>query len=191
VAAVAGTNFSKVYCNGYLLVTTHQENTWSPQEPPVLKNFLGRSVVKDAGANPDLDGQMAEVRLWAGERAPDEIRANLFNRLTGQEPGLLALWNFADGTARDASSHGRDGTFVGAARVTESVLPTAATLTPWSRLRVQMTDSAGVPLQNVNVRAAVDGVGIASAITDSQGVGPSIWRDARRRWTARRRTPTW
>ena len=37
-----------------------------------------------------------------------EIRGNMFKRLTGREPGLLGLWNFADGTARDASANGSD-----------------------------------------------------------------------------------
>ena len=145
----------------------------------MLKNFLGRSVVKEAGANPDFDGQMTEVRLWAGERSADEIQDNLFQRLTGQESGLLALWNFADGTARDASPHGRNGTLGGNARITESTLPTAAAQPPWSRLLVQVTDIAGGSVPNVNVRALVDGVEVGRATGDGQGNAPfSVWTAA-------------
>ncbi len=174
LAVVAGTNFVKLYSNGELVALSDTTNTWTPGRQPVLKNFLGRSVVKEvqvgAAENPDFNGQIAEVRLWAGERTEEQIRTKLFSRLTGREPGLLALWNFADGTARDASHNGRDGILVGGARVTESALPTAATVTPWSRLRVVLTDEAGAPLQNVNVRAEVDGVEVGRSTSDLQGV---------------------
>ena len=66
VAMVAGTNFVKLYVNGALVATENSTNNWKPGQVPVLKNFLGRSVVKEAGNNPDFNGQMAEIRLWAG-----------------------------------------------------------------------------------------------------------------------------
>jgi len=88
VAMVAGTNFLKLYVNGALVATENSKNNWKPGQVPVLKNFLGRSVVKEAGNNPDFNGQMAEIRLWAGERTAKEIRTNIPNRLTGREPGL-------------------------------------------------------------------------------------------------------
>ena len=179
LALVAGTNSSKLFWNGKLLATTPSENNWSPPTPPALKNFLGRSVVKEGGGNPDFDGQMAEVRLWAGERTADEIQSNLFNRLTGREAGLLALWNFADGTARDASPNGRNGTLIGAARIAKETLPTASTLAPWSRLLVRASDSAGLPLPNVDIRAEVDGVEVGTANSDSEGVAPlTVWTTA-------------
>ena len=62
LAVVAGTNVAKLYANGHLLTTTPIESNWKPSVAPALKNLLGRSVVKEvqaAGANPDLDGQMA------------------------------------------------------------------------------------------------------------------------------------
>ena len=179
LAVVAGTNSSKLYCNGQLLATTPSESNWSPPAPPALKNFLGRSVVKEGGGNPDFDGQMAEVRLWAGERTADEIKANLFNRLNGREAGLLALWNFADGTARDASPNGRNGALIGGARIAKETLPTASTLAPWSRLIVQVSDAAGLPLPKVDIRAEVDGVEVGRTTSDPEGFAPlSIWTTA-------------
>ena len=182
LAVVAGTHFSKLYCNGHLLATTADASTWKPAQAPGLKNFLGRSVVKEvqaAGANPDLDGQMAEVRLWAGERTADQIQANLFTHLTGREPGLLALWNFADGTARDASPNSRNGTLVGAAHVVQERLPSSSTLAAWSQLRVRVSDTAGQPLPNVNIRAEVDGVAVGSGTSDARGEAPfSVWTTA-------------
>ena len=169
VAMVAGTNFVKLYVNGALVATENSRNNWQPTPVPVLKNFLGRSVVKEAGNNPDFNGQMAEIRLWAGERTADEIRTQIPNRLTGREPGLLALWNFADGTARDASPNGRDGTLGGGARVTEGTLPIAATLGPWSRLVGRITDANGNPVEGVALRASLAGVELARGTNRSDG----------------------
>jgi len=46
------------------------------------------------------------VRVWRTARTEEQIRAGMFQTLTGTEPGLAALWNFADGTARDVSPTG-------------------------------------------------------------------------------------
>ncbi len=119
IAAVASTNGIRLYLNGSLVSTNETPSDWSPTTPPPLKNFLGRSVLRDAVDPKDADfsGEMAEVRLWAGERTAEQIQGDLFRRLVGTEPGLLAFWNFADGTARDASGNGRDGRLMGNARV--------------------------------------------------------------------------
>src|SRR5439155_26451218 len=147
-----------------LVATESSRSFWKPSRLPVLKNFLGRSAVKEVvnpGDDPDFNGQIAEVRLWAGERTGDEIRTNIFNRLTGREPGLLGLWNFADGTAKDASPNGRDGVLGGRARVTEGSLPIATSPAPWSRLLVRITDANGSPIEGVTLRASTHGVELA------------------------------
>ena len=59
----------KLYVNGALVATENSNNNWIPTPGPVLQNFLGRSAVRVAGNNPDFNGQMAEIRLWAGERS--------------------------------------------------------------------------------------------------------------------------
>ena len=169
VAMVAGTNFVKLYVNGALVATENSKNHLETKPGPVLKNFLGRSVVKEAGDNPDFNGQMAEIRLWAGERTAEEIRTHISNRLTGREPGLLALWNFADGTARDASPNGRDGILSGGARVTEGTLPIATALAPWSRLVGRITDANGKPAEGVTFRASLAGVELACGTNRSDG----------------------
>jgi cell division septum initiation protein DivIVA len=38
-------------------------------------------------------GQLAEVRLWNVARTQLEIQQGLFNRLVGDEPGLIAVWS--------------------------------------------------------------------------------------------------
>ena len=39
------------------------------------------------------------------------------------EPGLLALWNFEDGTARDQTPNGHDGMLIGQAQIVEAERP--------------------------------------------------------------------
>ena len=163
LAVVAGTNFSKLYFNGALLSANEARFDWKPGALPPRKNYLGRSVTRgapNASEDTDLNDQMAEVRLWAGERTAEQIKSNLFKSLTGGEAGLLALWNFADGTARDASTNGRDGTLRGHARVVSAQLPTPAGLQepelglapPGSVLLGRVSDSAGKPLAAVQVQ---------------------------------------
>jgi hypothetical protein len=155
LAVVAGTNFAKFYFNGTLLSTNEVLSGWKPGPPPPLKNFLGRSVMKgvpNAGTDTELDGQMAEIRLWAGERTAEQIKSNLFTGLTGREPGLLALWNFADGTARDASTNARDGKLFGNARVVSAQLPARAQLREPAVLFGTVTDETGKPVANATIR---------------------------------------
>ncbi len=126
IAVTTGTNWSKVYFYGILVATNEVDWNWKPAIFPDLKNFLGRSGMKNAGngsGDTDLNGQMAEVRLWSGERSAAQIKSNLYARLTGRETGLLALWNFADGTARDVTGNGRHGKLMGNAKVVSAQLP--------------------------------------------------------------------
>ena len=44
-------------------------------------------------------------------------------KLTGSEPGLFALWNFDDGTARDLTPNGHDGVLAGNGQIVEAQRP--------------------------------------------------------------------
>src|SRR5262249_15061640 len=117
-----------LYLNGVLVDTNELPVTWRPNPLPPLKNLLGRSLLKDATADADLNGQMDEVRLWAGERSEAQIHANMSHPLSGAEPGLLGLWNFenvTNGVVPDASASGsgHDGRLMGNARVIAEPLP--------------------------------------------------------------------
>src|ERR1043165_1337112 len=90
--------------------------------------YLGRSNWHDAptGADADLQGEMHEVRLWKTARTEEEIRGHMSRRLTGSEPGLVGLWNFEDGTARDRTPNGHNGKLVGRAQIVEVQRPGVA-----------------------------------------------------------------
>ena len=142
------------------------------------RNFLGRSNWTNS-ANPDFHGQLGEVRVWKGGRTEPQIRQNMFKRLTGKEEGLAGLWNFEDGSAKDASPAAHHGKLMGHAKVVEASLPSATTLVPWTRLLMQFTDAAGAPLQNVSLRAQVNGVEVAGATSTSEGLAPlTVWTSA-------------
>ena len=140
IALVASTNGPRLYLNGVLVATNEVPNNFKPDPLPPLKNLLGRSLVKDASnvsGDADLNGQMDEVRLWAGERSQAQIRENLFHPLTGSEPGLLGLWNFENVTnavVKDASTGGRDGRLMGNARVIADQLPQQSVAVPPERV---------------------------------------------------------
>ncbi len=57
-------------------------------------------------------GAIDEVRIWNVARTADEIRASMNLALGGNEPGLVAYWNFEEGkgqTVKDRSGKGNDG----------------------------------------------------------------------------------
>ncbi|MCL4788375.1 MAG: hypothetical protein KJ070_16525, partial [Verrucomicrobia bacterium] len=121
IAAVIGTNGIHLYLNGTLVATNETPDGWSPTPPPPLKNLLGRSLFKDAnnaGGDADFNGQMDEVRIWAGKRTEAQIRETMLVRLNGSEANLIALWNFDDPAhpGRDASPGGHHGQLMGNAR---------------------------------------------------------------------------
>ncbi|MCF7730747.1 MAG: response regulator [Akkermansiaceae bacterium] len=105
-------------------------------------NLLGRSNAKTVyPGDQDFHGQMDEVRVWKVARTAEEIRQNLGKQLTGNEPGLVGLWNFEDGTARDSTPNGHDGTLVGQAQIVEAERP-APELAPLIQETVLQLDGA-------------------------------------------------
>ena len=142
-------------------------------------NALGHQFWREIHPNlllESLDGQIAQFRVWGVARTEAQIRENMFKSLTGNEEGLAGLWNFADGSANDSTPNAHHGKLMGQAKVVEATLPSATAMIPWSRLLVHFTDAGGVPLQNVDVRAEVDGVEVGRATSDFQGLTPlTIW----------------
>jgi hypothetical protein len=68
-------------------------------------------------------GKLDEIRVWNVARSQEQIQAAINTPLTGKEDGLVAYWNFDDGTAKDLSGHGNDGVLSGDARIAESPRP--------------------------------------------------------------------
>ena len=129
IAVSVGADWSKIYHNGLLVSQPERRLTWAPASLPVSQNLLGRSgLKKDSNLRRekrDVVGQMDELRIWDHERTPEQIRADLHRRLSGDEPGLLALWNFDDPArpVRDATGRLDDGQLIGEALPQPGELP--------------------------------------------------------------------
>ncbi|MEW6158562.1 MAG: LamG-like jellyroll fold domain-containing protein, partial [Verrucomicrobiota bacterium] len=126
IAAVSGPEGMKLYFNG-LLIGTHAYTGSFSAMPERKLSFLGRSAWRTDPANTDTDfqGEMDEIRVWRVQRTEAQIRENMFQRLSGREENLVALWNFDDGTARDVSGHGNDGQLKGDAKTRVGELPSS------------------------------------------------------------------
>src|SRR5438874_1992656 len=115
IAATSGTNGLMLFVNGAVVATNVARGQFVSAGLQ-KRNLLGRSNFKAVYTNDaDFHGQMDEVRVWAGTRTEAQIRENMFKNLTGQEEGLVGLWNFEDGSANDASPAGHHGKLMGQA----------------------------------------------------------------------------
>jgi signal transduction histidine kinase/ligand-binding sensor domain-containing protein/DNA-binding response OmpR family regulator len=180
VAAVVGPDILRLFIDGVLISTNLARVGTSPTGVE-RRNWLGHSNwrVIDGNTDEDFDGRIGEVRVWRGERTEAQIRENMFRELAGTEDGLAGLWNFKDGTARDASPAGHHGKLMGQAKIIDAELPSATAMVPWSRLLVQVTDTAGAPLQNVTIRAQVDGAEVGHATSEFRGMTwLTVWTTA-------------
>jgi hypothetical protein len=71
------------------------------------------AVGRNPGSTGFFDGGIDEVRIWQEARTGEQIRANMYRSLAGDESGLLAYWKFDEGsgqTAADSSPNGRTAT---------------------------------------------------------------------------------
>lgn len=67
-------------------------------------------------------GELDEIRIWNVARTRPEIESFIISSLTGKEDGLVAYWNFDDGTAKDLSS-GHEGSLNGDSQITAAARP--------------------------------------------------------------------
>ena len=115
VAYVVTSDKYRIYVNGKQVAT---KEIYPAGNPMLYDDKHHLWLGADGGAAPDdLDGRIAEVRIWRTARTQTQIESNLNETLTGDEPGLVGCWRFAEGagtTTADSSGHGFTGTLVGA-----------------------------------------------------------------------------
>ncbi len=124
LALVTGRKGLKIYFNGMLVGEDAAFTNTFPNFTQGDHYYLGHSHWQ--AENPvltDLQGQIDEVRLWGVARSGEQIQDNLRKGLTGREEGLIGLWNFDDGTARDTTAGANHGKMVGAAACVKSDFP--------------------------------------------------------------------
>jgi hypothetical protein len=175
VAVVVRTNSNKLYFNGVLVPTEETHMVWTPPTEPDRTNYLGRNALNSErrrGTGPDFDGQMTEIRLWAGERTEAQILENMFKNLTGKEEGLAGLWsfNFVDnGVVKDLSPGAHDGKLIGNARVVSTQLPAPAQVHAPVAVFGTVKDETGKPLANATIRLLRQEAEISTATSDTNG----------------------
>jgi len=80
---------------------------------PLARNDTALNIGRNSQTKRDLyRGAIDEVRIWNVARTADEIRASMNLALAGDEPGLVAYWDFEEGqaqTVKDRSGKGNDG----------------------------------------------------------------------------------
>ncbi len=173
LAAVLSGSGAKLYFNGMLVGTSPAPARPGAIDPTV--NDLGRSVVA-GGRQYFFRGQLDEVRLWSVARTTEQIQSDMFRDLSGDEPGLRSLWNFNDGTARDATRQQRHAELKGKARVTTAVRPVSlAEVSRRTILAGALSDPAGQPIPNVPVFLEADGRAVRFAETDRLGQYRITW----------------
>ena len=185
IAAVSGGNGMKLYLNGVLVGTHDYTGSFSainvgndqiPQPSSLAKGgeggkggFLGYFGKSHWSENDDFKGQLDEIRVWKVARTVEQIRAKMYQKLKGNEPGLVGLWNFEEGDAKDSSKNGYDGVLNGDAHCVEAELPTPGELVRPAVLSGVITDESGNPLASTNVRLEQDGNTIATISTNNTG----------------------
>ena len=163
IAAVSGPGGMKLFLDGVLVGADDYTGSFADIGDG-SRNLIGRPHWDE---NEPFEGQIDEVRVWATSRTRTQIRAAMHQRLSGDEEGLVGLWNFDGDCAQDRSPSGHHGALAGDARCIEQAWPTAA-----ARLAVvhgRVSDSAGEPMPDAKIRAERDGVVQANTFSDRAG----------------------
>jgi hypothetical protein len=107
---IAGTldgNTLSIYVNGVLMKSKTVSGTIWPSANSIK---IGGSL---AGSDEYMDGVIDELRIWSQSRTQAEIQGSMYSELTGTESGLLAYYDFNEGsgtTLNDGSGNAYNST---------------------------------------------------------------------------------
>lgn len=148
LAAVSGPEGMHLYLDGLLVGQTSYAGSFADLARGTHA-YLGRSSWVD---NDPFHGALDEVRLWSVARTGEQIALDMDRRLTGTEPGLQALWNFDDGTLRDATGNGFDGVQRQNADTAEQAYPANSSSGRPAVVRTVVRDASGGVIKGAGVR---------------------------------------
>ncbi|MBL1201207.1 MAG: cyanobactin biosynthesis PatC/TenC/TruC family protein [Nostoc sp. GBBB01] len=104
----------KVYIDGVEKATKAIANSAINYEP---ENDLFIGTYKDNNETYPFQGKIAEVRIWKVALTKQQIQNNLYQRLAGNEPGLIGYWALNEGSknvAYDGTTNANHGNINGA-----------------------------------------------------------------------------
>ncbi len=122
IVASLSDGIQKIYIDGDLVAATLNSQVGSYSEN-LTTIEIGRHF-QDNMTYGYFNGAIDELRIWNYGLTESEIQARMYHTLSGNEPGLLAYWNFESESAVDGSQNGHDGELIGNATTVESALPT-------------------------------------------------------------------
>src|SRR5207237_5508548 len=92
ITATLSDNIATIYINGVEAGTST-----FPVPVNVTRNYC--YIGKSNWGDPNADAVFDELRIWNMALTPTEIRSSMNTELTGNEPGLVAYYNFDQGVA--------------------------------------------------------------------------------------------
>lgn len=120
IAATYDGKTGTIYIDGNVTFLSEHANGMGNQEADFGIGFGLYPTYGGGGAFAgSFDGVIDEVRVWNVARTEEEIQAKMNSTLAGTEEGLVAYWNFDDGTVKDLTVNGNDGEFKGDANIIE------------------------------------------------------------------------
>jgi len=170
LAWVTGKGGMRLYVNGVLAPPQSATVSFSALDNRATTHYLSQG-----GSTSSHGMQLDEWRVWTTQRSLEQIRENMYRRLTGREPGLAALWNFDDPAqpGRDATGHGFDGSLERGREIVADKLPNA--------VHGVVTDKDGRAVVNAQITFERDGQRVGpGTVTDNLGryvfAGPTLDR---------------
>ncbi|WP_424101635.1 LamG-like jellyroll fold domain-containing protein [Moorena producens] len=114
-----------MYCNGEQVYSRAQTGSIGSNSEALLIGARGYNNISY-----HFDGEIAEVRIWNKARTAEEIQADMSQRLTGQESGLVGYWPLnqiqTEGDQQkvlDLTGNNHHGTVKGAILFDDNTLP--------------------------------------------------------------------
>lgn len=120
VAVTLGPKHLRVYLDG-VPTAAHPGTNSLAHVDPAGPFWVGKMNLRPELAHAKLD----EIRVWNVARSEADIRKNMFQKMTGQEASLVALWNFDDeaNPGRESGVGGHHGQLIAGARTVPEELP--------------------------------------------------------------------
>jgi len=142
VAGVTGPGGMKLYLNGLLVGTNGYSGSFAGLQSGE-RFHLGQRVTR-ADPPTQFKGAIDEFRVWEVARTESEIRETMDRHLTGNEPGLVGLWNFdaEEAGVKDSTAGAHHGRLVDGARNAATRVPVpTGTLPVENALQLDGTNS--------------------------------------------------
>ena len=110
-------NNLKIYINGVLKAQGGSAPSGDHYGTSNYTLNIGAGAYDPLNSTKYYDGNLDEIRVWNSARSIDEIKANMFKQLNGDENNLQAYYKMSTATGTtlvDNSSNSNDGTITGA-----------------------------------------------------------------------------